>query len=79
MNRKLKIYGDSDRKGSFEVYYQPLYDLKEKKIPYNGSIKPIETSITWNDLTRSFIGIAEKHGQIPQSLGIFNSERYVSS
>ena len=37
----------------FEVYYQPLYDLKEK-ISYNGSIKPIETSVTWNDLTRSF-------------------------
>ena len=38
----------------FEVYYQPLYDLKEKKISYNGSIKPIETSVTWNDFTRSF-------------------------
>ena len=38
----------------FEVYYQPLYDLKEKRYRTNGSIKPIETSVTWNDLTRSF-------------------------
>ena len=56
----------------FEVYYQPLYDLKEKRISYNGSIKPIETSVTWNDLTSKFLSELQRNMDRSQSLGIFN-------
>lgn len=62
----------------FEVYYQPLYDLKEKRYrtmealsrlrhPSLGMISPEVLLELQRNMDRS------------QSLGIFNSERYVSS
>ena len=38
----------------FEVYYQPLYDLKEKRYRTMEALSRLRHPSLWNDFTRSF-------------------------
>ena len=48
----------------FEVYYQPLYDLKEKRYRTMEALSRLRHPSLGMISPEVFIGIAEKHGQI---------------